>query len=286
VTHRISFQRAPADVTLGEAMTIAGQYWRATIERWLLAAIAVALVEGLVSWLFFDSLLDGNVLNDLTAKAARGEALDPSVLPSLVAGPIAVAAVTLVAGWFLTANAVAGLRGTEVTLGWVVPAGLRSLLASLIVALAAALTLTTSLLLGPLGILAILALMPVAIYLLIRIGFWELSIFDGATVPAGLDRTWRLTRGAVLRYVGWSLALLAIGVGLFLVSLVVTATVGPFSRPVASAINGGLNLALSAYSTIVLAVLYESQRARRLPVPRPEPAARSPLDPPPPPPGW
>ena len=39
---------------------------------------------------------------------------------------------SIVADWFLVANAVAGLRGREVTLGWVLRSGLRVLVAHLL----------------------------------------------------------------------------------------------------------------------------------------------------------
>jgi hypothetical protein len=283
VTPRIEFPRSPADVTIGDGLTIAARYWSATVERWVLAVAAVALVNGLVSWLFRDSLLEQAAMNELARAAAGGEAIDPSALPPLVASPIAVAAVTIVAGWFLAANAIAGLRGTEVTLAWVLPAGLRAFVSSLLIGATIVLAVTTTLVLGILGVVVLLALVPVVVYLLIRIGFWELAIFDGASIGGGVNRSWRLTRRAVLRAFGWSLAVLVLGIGLFLVELLVTATVGIVSRPVASAINGGLDLAFAAYNVIVLAVLYESQRARTEPIARVEPLARSPYDPPAPP---
>jgi hypothetical protein len=283
VTPRILFRSAPADVRIGEGLTIAARYWAATADRWVLAAVAVALVNGLTSWLFTGSLLERSAMDRLFRAAAQGETLDPTTMPSLIAGPLAVAAVTLVAGWFLTANAIAGLRATEVTLRWVLPSGLRAFVANMLVGLTIALAVTTSILLGAVGLLVFLASLPVLIYVLVRIGFWALGIFDGATIAAGLDQSWRLTRGAVLRSIGWSLAIIPIGIVIFVAQLVMDLLLGGVARPVADAIGAGVDLAFSAFSIVVLAVLYESQRARRLPLPAPAPVARSPFDPPPPP---
>ncbi len=283
MTPRIQFRSAPADVAIGEGLTIAARYWVATADRWVLGVVAVALVNGLTSWLFTGSLLERGAMDGLFRAAAQGETLDPSTMPSLIAGPLAVAAVTLVVGWFLTANAIAGLRATELTLRWVLPAGLRSLLANLLVGLTVALAVTTSVLLGAVGLLAFLAALPVAVYLLIRVGFWSLGIFDGATIAAGLDLSWRLTRRAVLRSIGWSLAIIPIGIAIFVVQLVLDLALGGVARPVADAISAGIDLAFSAFSIVLLAVLYESQRARRLPLASLAPVARSPFDPPPPP---
>jgi len=283
VTPRIQFRTAPADVAIGEGLTIAARYWAATADRWILGAIAVALVNGLTTWLFTGSLLEQSTMDGLVRATARGQALDPSTMPSLIAGPLAVAAVTLVVGWFLTANAIAGLRGSEMTLRWVLPAGLRSFVANLLVGLTVALGVTTSVLLGAIGLLVFLAALPVTVYLLIRVGFWSLGIFDGATIAGGLDQSWRLTRRAVLRSIGWSLAIIPIGIAIFVGQFLIDLVLGGVARPVSDAITAGIDLAFSAFSVVVLAVLYESQRARRLPLPTLAPAARSPFDPPPPP---
>ncbi len=55
-------------------------------------------------------------MTSLLVPAADGTTIDPAQLPRLLAGPIAVTVVSIVAGWFLLANAVAGIRGREVTL--------------------------------------------------------------------------------------------------------------------------------------------------------------------------
>ena len=68
-----------------------------------------------------------------------------------------------------------------------------------------------------------------------------------------------------------------------MVQLVLDLALGGVARPVADAISAGIDLAFSAFSVVLLAVLYESQRARRLPLASLAPVVRSPFDPPPPP---
>ena len=175
----------------------------------MLAVVAVALANGLTAWLFADALLDQATMHRLLRASAAGTPLDPAEVPRLLAGPLGVAAVTLVAGWFLAANAIAGLRGREVTLRWVVAAGLRSLVANLLVD-------SRSCSLGDRccpddrGARAARAARLAArrlVYLLIRLQFWTLAIFDGVD---GRRRPRRSPGGspggAVLRVFGWSLA--------------------------------------------------------------------------------
>lgn len=282
MTQRIPFESAPADVAIGEGVTIASRYWTATVERWVLAVVAVGLVNGLVTWLFLDALLDQAALNRLMLQVANDEPLDPGVLPRLVAASLGTALVTLVAGWFLSANAIAGLRGREVTLAWVLGAGLRSFAAILLVAMTFLLVFSTAILLRAIGVFALVALIPVAWYVLIRLSFWSLAIFDGSGIAAAAAASWALTRRAVLRTLGWSLLLAALSVGLFVVGIVIDVILGSLPA-LSAAVRAALDTAFAAFSVIVLAVLYESQRARTQPVPRPEPVARSPFDPPPPP---
>jgi hypothetical protein len=287
VTTRIAFPRPPAQVTIGEGLTLAARYWAASIERWVLPVAAVALASGLVTWLFPASLADRATLERLMRMSIDGTPLDPSEVPRLVAGPLAVAIISLVAGWFLTANAIVGLRNRDVTLPWVLTGGLRSFVANLMIALAVLSVLLPLLSLGAIGLLLAMAAIPVALYLSFRVSFWTLAVFDGERISSGFGVTWRITRGAVLRLLGWSLALLPLGIAAAIAQVIVDVVVGPASRPLADAFSAGLDTTVTSYSILVLAILYESQRGRRL-----QPAgvlteARSPYDPPPPPgPPW
>ena len=82
----------------------------------MLAVVAVAVVNGLVGWLFGSTVIDQQTMARVLVPGAAGPEIDPAELPRLLAGPLAVGLVSIVAKWFLVANAIAGLRGREVTL--------------------------------------------------------------------------------------------------------------------------------------------------------------------------
>ena len=98
---------------------------------------------------------------------------------------------------------------------------------------------------------------------------------------------------------GWGLAVATLGLLVSVVASLVTLPLGD-GNPVRAGITSAVAEAFTAYSTIALAVIYESQRRRSVllsPVPVPglgSPAASpvdpstmpDPLDPPPPPAGW
>ena len=284
MTTRIVFARPPAQTGIGEGLSVAARYWAASAERWVLPVVAVALASGLATWLFPASLSDVATLQRLMRMSLDGSSVDPSEVPRLVAGPLAVSIVGLVAGWFITANAIVGLRGREESLRWVVTGGLRSFAVSLLTGLTLISTALFSVAFGTLGGFVLLIAIPVGTYLLLRLSFWTLAVFDGERVSAGLALTWTISRRAVLRILGWTLVLLAIGLMGTLVQLVVGVALVPVSRPLADAISAAADAALTSYSVVVLAVLYESQRGRRLPAAAQGPAAtRSELEPPPPP---
>ena len=107
----------------------------------------------------------------------------------------------------------------------------------------------------------LLAAIPVGWYLLIRLQFWTLAIFDGSTVGEGLAVSWNLTRRAVLRVFGWSLALLGIGIVIALFGLAVSLLdPGPAGRR--GDHRRGADTTFSAFTIVALAILYESQRIR------------------------
>ncbi len=257
--HTIPFTRSAAWVTIGEGLSLGARYWAATWERWVLAVVAVALTDGLATWLLGSTLLDQATMTQLMLPGAN--AIDPSALPRLLAGPLAVGVVSLVAGWFLYANAVAGLRGREVTLGWVLGAGLRTLLMLAGVAFVLTGFFAVLALLGPLGLLAMAGALPMLVYLALRLQFWVVGVFDGLGVTAAARSSLEITRRAVLRVAGWWLAL--VGLSLLIGAFSAATSILFTALPVVPAVVGSLlSTSFQAFSVIVVAILYESQRLR------------------------
>ncbi len=281
----IPFERSPAYVTLGEALRVAARYWRSTWNRWLLAVVAVALASGLAEWLLGGTTLDQRTM---TRAFLPGGQIDPAELPRLMAGPLAVGIVSLVAGWFLAANALAGLRGREVTLTWVLAAGLRALAATMLIVLILTTALLLTMGLGLIGLVLLLGLVPLGFYAALRVQFWTLAIFDGETVGHGLATSWRLTRDAVLRVLGWGLAVVGLSIPLAVVDLSLEFALGG-APAIGRVVTSGIDTAFGAFTIVVMAILYESQRLRTQPpaVMTYPPAPYDPGGPypPPPPPG-
>lgn len=287
---RIRFTRSPAVATVAEGLTLAAAYWRASIERWVLAVVAVAVANGLVGWLFGSTVIDQQTMARVLVPGTAGREIDPSELPRLLAGPLAVGLVSIVAKWFFVANAIAGLRGRDVALPWVLRSGFRALLADMLVAMIVLALVTTALAFGAVGLIVLLGFLPVLAYVAIRLQLWTLAIFDGSGIAGGLSTSWTLSRRAVLRMLGWGLAVLGISLLLVAVDLLVSLVL--VAVPVVpGVITSAIDTSFAAFSAIVLAILYESQRLRTLagaavatpPVTYPS-DADGPLEPPPPPP--
>jgi hypothetical protein len=286
----IRFARHPATVSVGDGLSMAASYWAATWELWIIPVVAVAIVNGMVTALVGTMGLDATRFDTVTGtRTYAAQAL--AAVPALSVAGLVGALVSLVAGWYLAAIAISGLRGRPITAGWVLGAGLRALLAELLIAAVALLLgilfVLLTVLTGGLMLISLVVLVPTAVYVAIRLVFWTLAIFDGAGIVQGFDIAWKLSRGAVRRLFGWGLLVALLGLGLSLITDVVTlASAGV--PAIGTAIAAGEAMAFSMFSTIMMAVLYESQRWRSGPPPaldRPvTPAA--PIDPyaPPPPP--
>jgi hypothetical protein len=256
----IPFARSPAAVTLGEAMGLAARYWSASWDRWLLAVIAVGLSSGLAELLLGSSSIDQRAL---TEALGPGGSLDAVAVPALLAGPLAVALVSLVADWFLYANAILGLRGGQLSLRRVLGAGLRVLLVALLVAPAALLLVSLLAALGPVGLVVALGLVPAAFYVGLRLQLWTIGVFDGRGIADAVSTSWSLTRGAVLRVLGWFLALVGLSLGVGALAGAVGLVL--LSVPaIPAAVTAAASTAFQAWSVVVMAILYERQRLRSI----------------------
>jgi hypothetical protein len=293
----IPFTSDPAGITIGEGLSVSARYWRATIDLWSLPVALVAAVAALVTW-----LVGGLAPAPGSSPTTYVPGMDPwtvigPYLPGFLSSTFVTGTVSMVAGWVYLAIAIAGLRGHRVMPGWIIRRGMRTFAASVLLAIAFgaafAVLAVISLIGGPGLVLVVMitALVP-AIYVSVRLIFWSLAIFDGAGIRQGLGATWLLSRGAVARMLGWGLTVATLGVLVNIAASLVTLPLGD-GNPVGSGIAAAATEAFAAYSMIVLAVVYESQR-RRTVLRSPEPASPAPgspgspiggpFDPPPPPP--
>jgi hypothetical protein len=288
----IHFTKHPAYVTVIDGISMAATYWRASWALWILPVAAIVLVNGLAEIVFGNAKLDSTTITG----GGFGRPLTfPKLTPAQIAGPLATSLVGLVANWFITAIAVAGLRNRPVTAGWVVVGGLRSIGAALLIGMA--LTLGFGLLIGaaaisPILLLALFVVVPAAVYVSSRLWFWTLAVFDEMGVMDAARFSWHISQASVLRILGWGI------VGALIVMAVMVLTLIPTFLLTFTGVSAigmmvatGLTETCSVFSLMMMAVLYESQRWRYAPPPAPvAPVAPyqaadqdGPLEPPPPP---
>lgn len=275
----IRFDRHPATITLGDGISMAARYLTATWEWWAIPVVGLAIVGGLLNGVATNAALDAN-FRYLT----RSEQVSQlsSLIGPVFGGGLLLTVAGVVIGWFYTALAIHGLRGRPITVDWVVSAGLRSLAGSILLAVAgigawvafALLAIIT----GGILFIALIGLIPAAIYLGIRIFFWTLAIFDGAGITDSFRVSWRLSEGAVLRMLGWGIAfvllelVIAIGVRIVTLPLAGVPAIAAFVSQLASG-------ALSVFTLFGTAILYESQRWTTMPPAYGQPAAAAPTPP-------
>ena len=111
------------------------------------------------------------------------------VLPQILVLTAVTTVVAILASWVYVAIAIAGLRGRPLTAGWIVGAGLRTLVAGLIQTAAVLAAFGLAILLGgPLALIVFLVLIVPAIYLSLRLTFWQYAIFDGEGITPACAR--------------------------------------------------------------------------------------------------
>lgn len=296
-TPTIQFSSDPAEIEIGEGLSVAARYWRATADLWMLPVAIVAAVTAVVTWAMPGPGSGWETLSLTDVPGTDPMTVIGPLLPQLVVSTIVVGSVTMVASWIYLAIAIAGLRGYRVMPDWILRRGVRAFAADLLVTIAFGALFGVLALLtvggGP-GLMVVVmavAFVP-AIYLSVRLIFWSLAIFDGADIVVGFHATWRISRGSVPRMLGWGILVAVIGLVVRAGAELVTMPIGD-GNPVRAGITAAITEVFAAYSTIALAVIYESQRRRTiLASPRTipstpaavEPAVSSnPFEPPPPP---
>jgi hypothetical protein len=122
----------------------------------------------------------------------------------------------------------------------------------------------------------VLAFVPVAWYIAIRLVFVNLAVFDGFGPIEAIRESWRISQRSVLRLLGWGLMAFLLGLGFVIVGGLASS---PFSATGLAAVGQAASAAVtttgSCLVVFLMAVLYESQRARSDPTlygPPPVPA--------------
>ena len=268
----------PAAISAADGLQDALAYLQKSWRRWVPVVGAIAafslLTYGLVG------SLDARSLYHIDAQT--GLAVWNADALSKLAGPIASgfasALVVAVGSWVFYATAIAGLRNRPLTFSGVVMRGLVTVLSGVIVA-AAAIILVIGLILALVAvatvappvarllvILLALAATPVVIYLLVRFVFTGLAIFDGFGPIEGIRQSWRLSQGSVLRMFGWGVLALVMNIAIASVGSVMVALFSTTEiAPLAQAASAALGATGSCLIIFMMAVLYESERARKDP---------------------
>lgn len=270
-----SFSAHPAMISVTQGIQDAFRFLGASWRRWL-PMVLLILVFTLVIYavvysyigstdfrsLYYVDSYTGKVVFEPDAQSK----LWSLVLPGLAIGLVYLI-LNMVAGWVFAATAISGLRNRPLTIAGVIERGLWTIVAAIMIAIAALFAIIAWVLVAviafPIGVLLAFAAIPVGIYIEIRLIFVSLAIFDGFGPIEGIKEAWRLSNASVLRMFGWGLMAILITIAFSIAGGLVSA---PFTAtgaaPVAQAMSGAIGLTASCFTVFMMAVLYESQRAR------------------------
>jgi hypothetical protein len=303
----IPFRVNPAFVTLGDALELAIAQMRANVVIWLVPTVIYTLVAGALTWAVTDAFL-GQVVqyryDEASAEALTRVLVDN--LPGLIGFVLLLAIGGIALYWIAMAFAIGGLPGRRMTPDRAISAGLRTIalgILYLVVGVPAMFALVAfGLVAGDAAIWLLLLFIPAMLfafaYVAIRLSFALYAIFDGVGIVDSVRLSWTVSRGAMLRILGWLLAIGAISFGIS-IATGLAGTAFAAAPLIGTLFSTLLTTGFQFYTAVVLAILYESQRMRHVyatgaPLPggpnRPAPAivAAAPRDPvmPPPPPAW
>lgn len=265
-----TFSTHPAAITISDGIQAAFSYLQATWQKWLPVVIVSASLTGLIY------LLGGSTdtrhlyyIDSYTGEIVWYPDSAGRLWASVGIGLIA-AVVSLVTSWVFNAVAIAGLRNRSLTVRFVVVRGLISIGADLLlgaVAVGAFFVLAILVVAAPgPGILLILAAIPVFVYIAIRVLFYTLAIFDGFGPVEGIRESWRISNRAVLRMFGWGLVAFVITIGFAIVAMLLSNLfASPTLTAIGQAVSSLVTMVASVYTIFLMAVLYESERARHDP---------------------
>jgi hypothetical protein len=260
----------PAFITVTQGIQDAFHYLGATWQKWV-PVVAVIAVCNLVLYAFVGSTGTGQILytnpytNHVTWQPDAS-----SHIAGLVATALLTVLVTIIGSWVYSATAISGLRNRPLTIAGVLERGILTVVAGILIGLAIAgvsiVWILVTVLVPPVGILLLLAAIPVGIYLEIRLIFLSLAIFDGFGPIDGMHESWRLSNGSVMRLIGWGLMAVLLALVFSIAGGLVAA---PFTlakaAPIAQALSSAVTTIGSCFTVFMMAVLYESERARKNP---------------------
>jgi hypothetical protein len=275
-----SFSTHPAALTIGGGLESAFEYLQRTWQKWLPVAAVAALVTFVIylvahpvdpsAWTTTDAFGQTRI----TANAAT---MAGYYMVTLVSG-----LTSLVAGWAFYATAICGLRNRPLEIEWAILRGVFVLVASILVGIVFAVAALIvfilivvvaaafSIIFLPIGILLAAGLATIAIvaaiYVGIRVIFVPIAVFDGFNPIDAIQESWRLSKGSVLRMLGWSLmaGLVGLGFGVLAVMGSLPFTVAGLT-PASKAVSTLISLVGTCLVAYLLSVLYESERARKYP---------------------
>lgn len=266
-----AFDRHPAYITIGDGIGTAGRFLGASWMKWLPVVLVATVAELAVSSLFANDLQSWYYVDQYTGRIVWSQDVGSKIGP-FVAASAGLGLISLIAGWMFTAIAIAGLRNRPLSISWIVGRGLWTLWSSFLLGIAAFCAVVAVVIVlavvaiatGPLVVSAGLAAFVVAIWVVIRLIFIPLAIFDGRGPIEGIFESWRLSERSVLRLLGWGLIVGLITFGMGIVASIASA---PFSQSrstlPAQAISSVTTQIATCFQLFLMAVLYESQRARR-----------------------
>jgi hypothetical protein len=262
-----SFSAHPATITVTQGIQDAFRYLGLTWTKWLPVVVIVALFASLAgaligpvttSGIIYTDRFDGQIYWTANAGDRLGRYSEFTLLSSIA---------STVGSWVFLGLAIGGLRQRQMPVSRMLIRGLWSVVASILigavffVAVFVLIFLTVGL--RGIGLLFLFAAIPAGIYFLIRVVFTNLAVFDGFGPLAGIQESWRLSQGSVLRLFGWGLLafLMSFCFG-FVGGIVSLPFSGTNSQALSQGISGGFAAFASCFTTFMLAALYESQRAR------------------------
>jgi hypothetical protein len=266
-----AFTVHPADITVSAGLQSAWTYLRGSWQRWLPVVAVVAVGQMLVS------IVSVNTVSQMFYTDPYSDRLTVNPdwggqVGNLILAYFGLLILGLVASWIFNALAISGLRSRPLTMSWVVERGLLSLLNGLLLGVCAFVAVIVAIIvlaiagraLGGAAILLWIAALVGFVYVAARLAFTGLSIFDGRGPIEAISESWSLSEKSVLRLVGWGLLAALVSIAFTIVATLVSA---PFSssgsRAIGTLLSGLITVTSSCLLVFFLAVLYESQRARR-----------------------